>query len=56
MKEALIRLLKVKTIITFIVFGLLAYGFICNKIKAEDFLPILTLVAGFYFAKNGSGE
>ncbi len=50
MKE-LKKLIDLKSIITIILTSLLGYGFIVNKITAEQFLPILTMVMTFYFAK-----
>lgn len=50
MKE-LKKLIDLKSIITIVLVGLLAYGFVVNKITAEQFLPILTMVMTFYFAK-----
>jgi hypothetical protein len=56
MKE-LKKLIDLKSIITMVLTGLLGYGFVVNKITAEQFLPILTMVMTFYFAKpNKKGE
>ncbi len=51
MKE-LKALLKVKTIITLLVFGVFAYLSIVGKIEAEDFMLILGMVATYYFNKD----
>lgn len=56
MKEALIKLLKVKTIVTLVVTFCLAYGFIAGKIQTDVFMPIVTLIFGFYFTKNNTKE
>lgn len=55
MKE-LKKLIDLKSIITIVLVGLLAYGFVVNKITAEQFLPILTMVMTFYFAKPQKKE
>lgn len=55
MKE-LKKLIDLKSIITITLIGLLAYGFICDKITSEQFLPILTMVITFYFAKKSNKE
>jgi hypothetical protein len=51
MKE-LKALLKVKTIITLLVFGVFAYLSIVGKIEAKDFMLILGMVATYYFNKD----
>ena len=56
MKEALIKLLKVKTIVTLVVTFCLAYGFIAGKIQTDVFMPIVTLIFGSYFTKNNTKE
>ncbi len=55
MKE-LKKLIDLKSIITIILTSLLSYGFIVGKITAEQFLPILTMVMTFYFAKPPKKE
>ena len=47
MKE-LKALLKVKTIITLLVFGVFSYLSIVEKIEPKDFMPILGMVATYY--------
>lgn len=56
MKNALINLLKIKSLITLIVVSCLAYGFISGKINSNDFLPIATMIFTFYFTKKESKE
>lgn len=56
MKERFAKLIDLKSIATIILVGLLGYGFIVDKINAEQFLPILTMVMTFYFAKKDKGE
>lgn len=56
MKESLIKLLKVKTIVTLVVTFCLAYGFIAGRIENDLFMPIVTLIFGFYFTKNNTKE
>lgn len=56
MKEALIKLLKVKSIITLLMVGCLVYGFVANKITNEQFIPLITMIITFYFAKKDEKE
>lgn len=56
MKQAIIKLLKVKTIVTLVVTFCLAYGFIFGKIPNDLFMPIVTLIFGFYFGKPSNKE
>ena len=51
MKE-LKALLKVKTIITLLVFSVFAYLSVIGKIEAKDFMLILGMVATYYFNKD----
>jgi hypothetical protein len=55
MKE-LKALLKVKTIITLLVFGVFAYLSIVGKIEAKDFMLILGMVATYYFNKDNKKQ
>lgn len=49
MKDALIALFKVKSIVTIILTGVFAYLSIIGKISGEQFLMIFTTVIAFYF-------
>lgn len=49
MKEALIRLLKVKTMVTFAVIAVFSYLAVTGKIRAEDVMLVVTTVVAFYF-------
>jgi len=54
MKDKIIKLVDLKSIITLILTITLDYGFIVGKIDAKDFLVYVTLVLTFYFAKKDS--
>lgn len=56
MKEALIKLLKVKTIITLIVTICLAIGFLNGMISVDLFMPIVTMIFTYFFTKNNNKE
>ena len=61
MKDALIKLLKVKTILTLMLTVVFAYLSITCKISPSEFLTIFTMVVSFYFGTqsnkpNGSGD
>ena len=49
MKEALIRLLKVKTVVTFAVIGVFSYLAVAERIQPDDVMLIVTSVVAFYF-------
>ena len=52
MKDKIIELLKVKSIITILVFGVFAYLSLTGVVEAKEFMIILGMVATYYFAKN----
>lgn len=60
MKDALIKLLKVKSLVTLIVVIIFAYLCITGQISADLFLPVLTMIISFYFGvqstKDKEGE
>lgn len=49
MKEALTKLIKVKTLVTLILTVVFAVLALTNKIAAEQFLTIFTVIISFYF-------
>lgn len=49
MKEALIRLLKVKTVVTFAVIAVFSYLAVTGRIQPDDVMLIVTSVVAFYF-------
>lgn len=52
MKEQLVKLIDLKTIITILMTVALVWGFFTNKIPAEQFVPFVTMVFMFYFQKK----
>ena len=56
MKDALTKLLKVKSILSILCAALLVYCTITNKIDGKDALTIIVMVFTYYFAKKDSGE
>lgn len=52
MKEKLIKLIDLKSIITIAITIALIYGFVANKIDTKDFLVYVTMVYTFYFTKK----
>ena len=52
MREAFVRLLKVKSLITLMVTAALLYGFISGQINSEQFMQIGVMVFTVYFAKQ----
>lgn len=49
MKDAIIKLLKVKSLLTLTLTGVFAYLSIIKVISGEQFLTIFTTVVAFYF-------
>lgn len=56
MKDKVAKLIDLKSIVTILITIALIYGFIINKIDAEQFMTIATMIFTFYFAKNKKGE
>ena len=54
--EKIAKLIDLKSIITIIIVATLVYGFVVGKIKAEQFIPIATMVLSFYFYKSKKGD
>jgi len=51
-KVNLANLIKVKTLITLTVVGVLAYGFIAGTIDSDKFMVIAVMVVTYYFSKK----
>jgi MFS-type transporter involved in bile tolerance (Atg22 family) len=56
MKEKIINLLGVRSIITIALTGTLIYGFVVGKIEGKEFLVYVSMVLTFFFAKTGQEE
>lgn len=56
MKEKIVKLIDLKSIITLALSTALIWGFVVNKIDSKDFLVYVTLVLTFYFAKKDKEE
>lgn len=52
MKEKIISLLGVRSIITLCLTGALIYGFVVERIEAKDFLVYVAMVFTFFFNKT----
>lgn len=52
MKEDLIKLLKLKSIITIMMIASLIIGWFMNKVTNEQFVPLVATIITFYFAKQ----
>ena len=55
MKKKIENLIDLKSIITILITGTLIYGFVINKVNAEQFMTIATMIFTFYFAKKDKG-
>lgn len=49
MKEKLAKLINVKSLITLILTGIFSYLAVVDKITAEHFMSIFTMIIAFYF-------
>jgi hypothetical protein len=58
MKERLAKLIDLKSIITILMVGGLVAGWFVNKVSSEQFIPLVTMILTFYFAKkdNSGGQ
>lgn len=56
LRDKLIDLLKVKSLITLLVFGVFCYLSIIGKVDAQQFMLVLSMVATYYFAKKDNKE
>lgn len=54
--EELKKLIDLKSIITIIMVVSLCVAFFMNKITSEQFVPLVTMIITFYFAKKDSKE
>lgn len=58
MMERLAKLIDLKSIITILMVGGLVTGWFVNKVSSEQFIPLVTMILTFYFAKkdNSGGQ
>lgn len=55
MKEKIIKLIDLKSIITIALTIALVWGFIVGKVETKDFLVYVAMVFTFYFTKKEKG-
>lgn len=51
-REKIAKLIDLKSIITLIMVIALTVGFAKNKISANEFIPLVTMILTFYFTKK----
>ena len=56
MKEKIIKLIDLRSIVTLITTIGLNYGFFAGKINAQEYLVFATMIYTFYFAKPDKKE
>lgn len=56
MKKNLAKLIDLKSIITILMVGTLVYGFCAGKIDTSEFIPLVTMILTFYFAKKDNNN
>jgi hypothetical protein len=54
MIDRLAKLIDLKSIITILMVGGLVVGWFLNKVSSEQFIPLVTMILTFYFAKKDS--
>jgi hypothetical protein len=54
MWDRLAKLIDLKSIITILMVGGLVFGWFLNKVTSEQFIPLVTMILTFYFAKKDS--
>ena len=52
MMDRLAKLIDLKSIITILMVGGLVVGWFLNKVSSEQFIPLVTMILTFYFAKK----
>ncbi|SJZ57506.1 hypothetical protein [Anaerorhabdus furcosa] len=52
MKDKLYKLIDLKSIITLSMIFALIFGWFVNKVSTEQFIPLVTMIMTFYFARN----
>lgn len=52
MWDRLAKLIDLKSIITILMVGGLVAGWFVNKVSSEQFIPLVTMILTFYFAKK----
>lgn len=51
-REQIVKLIDLKSIITLIMVITLAIGWFVNKVTSDQFVPLITMILTFYFAKG----
>lgn len=54
--ERVCKLIDLKSLITMAMIGCLVYGFAVDKIETTEFIPLVTMILTFYFAKKDDKE
>jgi hypothetical protein len=53
-REKFAKLIDLKSIITILMVGGLVVGWFMNKVTSEQFIPLITMILTFYFAKKNN--
>lgn len=56
MKNRIAKLIDLKSIITIIMVVTLVAGFFLDKLGANEFIPLVTMILTFYFTKKTENE
>ena len=52
MKDKLVELLKVKSIVTLMIISVLCYLAVIDKIEPKEYMLIVSMIITYYFAKE----
>lgn len=52
MKQEILNLFKLKSIVTLLMVSSLITGWFLEKVTNEQFIPLVTMILTFYFAKQ----
>lgn len=55
-KNKIAKLIDLKSIITILMVVALVVGWFIGKVTAEQFIPLVTMILTFYFAKKDKNE
>lgn len=53
-KDRIAKLIDLKSIITLIMITTLSVGWFINKVTSDQFVPLVTMIITFYFARSNT--
>ena len=55
-RDKIAKLIDLKSIITLIMVITLSIGWFVNKVTSDQFVPLVTMILTFYFARNNTSS